>query len=255
MAEPKLPQQNKNRFSLSLDYKIITIVLLAVIGLMLVLWKLWEEVPGANDRTVQVTGQAKITAQPDEFVFYPAYEFSAADKDAALTEMGRKSDEVVSRLKSIGVADNKIKTNSDGYDRKYFAPDQTGGNIYTLRLTVTVGDRDLAQKVQDYLVTTQPIGAVSPQATFSESKRKELEAKARDKATLDARAKAEQSAKNLGYRIGKVKAVSDGDGFSHIMPLDSRGVEMDASAPTAKLDLQPGENELSYSVTVTYYIK
>lgn len=256
MADSNPPEQNRNRLNLSLDFKIITLVLLAVIALMLMLWKPWEETPGANDRTVQVTGQAKITAEPDEFAFYPNYEFTGADKDAALAQMGKKSDEIVFQLKKLGVPDSKIKINSDGYDRKYFGPDQPeGGNTYTLRMTVTVSDRELAQKVQDYLVGTQPSGTVSPQATFSESKQKELEKKARDEATNDARAKAEQSAKNLGYRIGKVKAVADGGGFGPIMPFDTRSTQQDASVSATKLNLQPGENELSYSVTVTYYIK
>ncbi len=54
------------------------------------------------------------------------------------------------------------------------------------------------------MVTTAPTGQVSPRPNFSDAKRKELESKARDEATKDARAKADQSARNLGFKVGKI---------------------------------------------------
>lgn len=247
--------ENKKNLNISLDFRLISLILLAVIAAMLLLWKPWQEQPGANDRTVQVTGDAKISAEPDEFVFYPTYSFKNSDQSAALAELNKKSDEIVSELNKLGVADNKIKTNSDGYERGLYMPDKTDGSTtYTLTLTVTVDDKELAQKVQNYIVSTNPMGAVSPQASFSEKKRKELENQARDTASKDARRKAEQSAKNLGYDLGRVKSVSDGSGFGPIQPLMSRGAAADSSA-ASELSLQPGENDLNYSVTVTYYIK
>jgi uncharacterized protein YggE len=120
-------------------------------------------------------------------------------------------------------------------------------------LTITVNDKALTQKVQDYLVTTSPTGSVSPQTTFSEAKRKELESKARDEATKDARSKAEQSAKNLGFKIGKVKSVEDGSGFGGIVLRE--GLTMASDSKATSLSVQPGENDLHYTVTVTYYLR
>lgn len=104
------------------------------------------------------------------------------------------------------------------------------------------------------MLTTRPTGSVSPQPTFSEKKQRELETEARDKATADARAKAEQSAKNLGFRLGKVKAVADGTNY-WATTLESQGTATDLPTSSNGLDLYPGENELPYSVTVTYYIR
>lgn len=241
------------RLNLSIDYRIITIVLLAVIAGMLALWRPWTSAQ-TSDRTIQVTGQTTLKAEPDEYIFYPAYEFKNKDRNAALAELSKKSDEVVAKLKSLGVSDSKIKVNSDGYE-PYYLEKTPGTTTYTLRLTVVVDNRELAQKVQDYLVTTTPTGTVSPQADFSDARRKELENQARDEATKDARAKADQTAKNLGFKLGKVKAVSDGSGFGDVIPYDGRlEAAIDSSAST-KLAVQPGENELSYSITVTYFVK
>lgn len=250
----------RNRITLSLDPRLIIALLLLVIIGMLAAWRPWSTTTptGADARTVKVTGEATIKAEPDEFVFYPTYTLKAADRDKALQAMTAKSDDVIAGLKKLGITDKQIKTNADSYDRDYYkpmGPDSTEPS-YTVQLTITAGSRDLAQKVQDYLSGTQPTGTISPSANFSTAKRKELESKARDEATKDARAKADQSARNLGFEVGKVKTVSDGSGFGDPMPLMGRGsATMDAAMPEKRLAVQPGENELSYSVTVEYFVK
>lgn len=247
---PEISTQPKTTMKFSLDLRWVILLLVAVIAAMLFIWKPWSS-GGTSDRTIEVTGDATIKATPDEFVFYPSYQFKNANKEAALAELTAKSEAITGELKKLGVEEKDIKTNSSGYD--YAMPEDSDGVTYALQLTVTVGDEELAQKVQDYLVTTAPVGSVSPYPAFSEAKQKELESQARDQATKDARQKAEQSGKNLGFKVGKVKSVSDGTGFS--MPFYGRG-EVTTSDNSAKsLQLYPGENELPYSVTVVYYIR
>jgi uncharacterized protein YggE len=252
------PAPNK-RLSISFSPWLIVVLLILAIGAMLLFWKPWEAQIKADTRTTEVTGTATLKAEPDEYTFYPTYEFKDADKDAALMELTKKSEAIVAELKRLGVSDNQIKTNSSGYSQGLYFPvvSTDGSTTYSLSLTVTIGDKELAQKVQDYLVTTSPTGAVSPQATFSTAKQKELESQARDQATKDARSKAEQSAKNLGFKLAQVKSVTDGAGFGGPIPLYSRGAAEDSIAAGApsQLDIQPGENDLSYSVTVVYFIK
>lgn len=252
-------QTKSNKFNLSVDLRIIIIVLLLVIGGMLAAWRPWQARTTQDDnRTVSVTGEAKLQADPDEFAFYPSYQFKNKDKDAGLAELTKKSDEVIKKLKELGVADSKIKQSSNGYNySNYYFDQSTGQNNYTLSLTITLDNKDQAQKIQDYLVSTAPMGMISPQASFSDKKRKELEAQARDEATKDARSKADQSAKNLGFKIGAVKSVNDGAGFNGgPVPLSAQASAAIAE-DTAKssLAVQPGQNDLSYSVTVVYYLK
>lgn len=247
----------KRKLNLTLDLRIVTIALILVIVGMLLAWQPWSPSSSANDQVIKVTGETKLSATPDEYVFYPAYEFSNADKDTSLAQLTKKSDEVVADLKKFGVADNKIKTNSNGYDSyptmRESKPESE--STYNLQLTVTVSDKELAQKVQDYLLTTTPTGAVTPQATFSEAKRKQLETQARDEATKDARSKADQMAKNLGFSVGNVKSVSDSQGFGVFPYAVTDRNTSSSSEGKSQLGLQPGENDLNYSVTVTYYIR
>ena len=253
----KAPQPPiKKRPSLALDLRLLAIVLMVIITAMLFMWKPWQPQIKASDRTISVTGKATLSATPDEYVFNPSYDFTNVDKQTSLDQLSAKSSDITTQLKNLGLAASSIQTNSSGYSNGLYLPVEQGNeNTYTLTLTITVENQALAQKVQDYLVTTTPAGAVSPQANFSDAKQKSLESQARDEATKDARAKADQSAKNLGFRVAAVKSVTDGSGFGGPVPLLESGTASSAGqAVPQSLSVQPGENKLSYSVTVIYYI-
>jgi uncharacterized protein YggE len=251
-------QAPKKKLNIALDYRIIIIVLLIVIGAMLWLWKPWQSEP-QTDRTISVTGQTTIKAEPDEFVFSPTYQFKNADKKAALQELSKKSDEITAKLKEIGVSDNHIKSNTGGYQDYYYYTNTNNTYTYNLSFTITADSKEQAQKVQDYLVTTESEGTISPNANFSDSKKKQLEDQARDQATKDARAKADQSAQNLGFKIVSVKSVNDGNNnLDNIYPRLFNGVSdlsQGTNSAESKLQVQPGENDLNYSVRVVYYIR
>ncbi len=248
-----------NKLNLSLDLRLVVLLLLAIIAAMLFAWKPWTaKAVVKNDQVITVTGDSKITAAPDEFIFYPTYDFKNSNKDVALAELTKQSAAIVTKLKELGVSDSKIKTDADGNNYNYRFDQESGQSNYTLRLTVKADNKELAEKVQDYLVTTAPTGAVSPQANFSDKKRKQLESKARDEATKDARSKAEQSARNLSFEIGKLKSIRDISGFGGITPLygfRDGGVAVAEDTANTKLTVQPGENDLTYAVEVVYYLQ
>lgn len=233
----------------------LSIVLgLGLLGILLA-WHPWNAGPKATDRTISVSGETTIKAEPDEYVFYPSYEFTNSDKAAGLKELTVKSDEVVAGLKKTGVADKDIKTNASGYRDYYYYNEETKTHTYTLQVTATTYTKDAAQKAQDYLLTTNPSGAVTPQATFSKEKQKKLEAQGRDEATKDARTKADQQAKNLGFKVGAVKSVSDSSSGGGVMPMYLKGDVKAVPSSTSSLAIQPGQNDLNYSVQVVYYIR
>lgn len=266
---PYKPSSSR-KLTFALDSRFVIGLLLIVIAVMTALWQPWRGTKhAANDRTIQVTGQATVKAEPDEYQFSPYFEFNNASKDAANKSANDKSTEVVAGLKKLHIEDKNIKTSISSYSGNY-KPDGTYNKdnyTYTLTVSITVSTKEQAQQVQDYLNTTSPQGVITPYASFSESKRKQVESTARDEATKDARSKAEQSAKNLGFKIGDVKDVEDGQGFDGIAygsntaiapmtsaaALDSAGGS--AGAATSVGAIMPGQNDLSYSVTVTYYLR
>ncbi|QQS17931.1 SIMPL domain-containing protein [Candidatus Saccharibacteria bacterium] len=230
----------------------LAVGLLAVV----VLWRPWDSQPSAGDRTVSVSGSATLKAEPDEYVFYPSYEFKNADKATGLKELTAKSDEVVAGLKKAGVADKDIKTNASGYRDYYYFDQEAKTHTYSLQITATTHTRETAQKAQDYLLTTDPSGAVTPQSTFSTAKQKQLETQGRDQATKEARAKADQQAKNLGFKLGKVKSVEDSsNAYGGPIPMLTMDSAKSSGVSESSLPVQPGQNDLTYTVQVTYYIR
>jgi uncharacterized protein YggE len=245
-----------NKLNLSLDLRLICALLLVIIGVMLALWRPWVDQPASSARTITVTGESTIKAKPDEYVFSPQYEFKNADKAAALADLTAKQTDITTELKKLGVKDDQIKADSNGYNYGYYYDETARTNNYNLMLTITLSDKDLVQKVQDYLVTTQPTGSVSPQANFSDKLLSTLENGARIAALQVAKGKAEQSAKNLDFKLGKVKSVDDSGSKGNIMPMLMQGSNLSSTAEAKdSLAVQPGQNELNYSVTVVYYVK
>jgi len=236
---------------------ILVFLLVIAIGAIIIIWKPWQPNIKASDRTISVTGDATITATPDQYTFSPSYSVTNGDKQAALNATAAKSTQIVTGLKGLGVANSDIKTDTSGYGSANYLPVQTkNGFTYTLGLTVTINDAKLAQKVQDYLVSTGPTGDVSPEVDFSDAMQRSLQDKARTQAEKDARSKANQSAGNLGFKVDAVKSVADGNFDNGLRgPIFNGAISDSANGAAApQLTVQPGQNQLDYSVTVIYYI-
>ena len=230
---------------------LVAVLMVIIVG-MLLMWRPW--VIKNDSRTVAVSGTTTTKAVPDQYTFSPSWEFKDADKSIALKNATEKSDEIVGGLKKLNIADSNIKTNVGGWDGWYYFNEEQKQYTYTLNITVDVSDLKLAQKVQDYLVSVAPTGQVTPNVGFSEAKRKSLESDARSAATKDARAKADQMAQNLGFKVGAVKSITD-DSNNGAYPMAARAEPMSGGDAAKTLSVQPGENELTYTVQVVYYIR
>lgn len=250
-----MEQNNRTnkKINISLNLHWVITALLVIIAVMLLIWQPWAE-KNLDGQTITVTGETTLKAVPDKFTFYPTYQFENSNKADALAALAKKSEEIVAKLKELGVSENQIITSSGGYESSPVTRDSANETTYTLQLTVIVDNQELAQKVQDYLVTTTPTGSVSPQPSFSEDKQKELEAQARELATVDARSKAEATAKSVGFELGKVKSVSDGSSFWVTTSETRDSMATSLGTKPSSLSLHPGENELPYSVNIVYYI-
>ena len=245
--------------TLSIDLRLICLLLVVALLACLALWRPWTSAASSYNRTIEVSGEATLKAAPDEYTFNPNYQFDTETKAAALADLTKKSNEVIAGLKQLGIKDSMIKTDSNGNENPSFPEFGSSKVSYNLQLTITVDDESLVQKVQDYLVTTSPTGSVSPNATFSEKTRKSLERKGRTAATADARKKADQSAQELDFEVQKVKSISDtGHNTPGIYPVTKQDIAEDAATTQISqpsIGVQSGQNELTYVVTVVYYIK
>lgn len=226
------------------------VLLVSILGILL--WS--NPLKSSDTRKITVTGESVIKAEPDEFVFNPYFELKGADKDALKAELTEQTSEVVAALKELGVEDKDMKLDASSYDRWYWPEGEDGVLNATLRINVS--DKELVQKIQNYLLTTEAIGQLTPQATFSEAKKKELDNQAVEQAIDDAKAKAELQAKKFEAKVGKVLEVSQQQNSIFPISYGSADLSVSGQAEDAlSLPVLSGENEYRQTVTVIYELK
>jgi uncharacterized protein YggE len=252
-------ENDKKQLTISFSYKSLSLLMVvlyvATIGVMLFLWQPWNTLSD-DARRITVTGEATVEAEPDEFVFYPTYNIVADSKDAVIQEAADKANTVVDGLKDLGVADEDIKVDGSSYDWYWYREDDK--DRASVSITATVNDKDLAQEVQNYLLSTEPEGQLTPYPSFSTAKQEELETQARSEAVSDAKLNAQASANELEVKLGDVISVSEGTGFGDypIAYAETRVGGLDVAEDSASsIPIQPGQNEFYYSVTVVYELK
>ncbi len=165
--------------------------------------------------------------------------------------MTTKANDVTAKLKELGVKEDDIALQSNAYNQSWLNTGES--QVVSFSLTIEVADKALAQKVQDYLLTTSPQGAISPYSIFSGTKQKDLEKQAREKAISDARSKAEEIAKETGVKVGKVIEVSDGYSGGGVVALEDKASS--ATSAALSLPILSGKQEVGVSVTVSFAIK
>jgi uncharacterized protein YggE len=231
-------------------------LLVAIFGLLL--WSTpWDNNSSSSTkRTIKVSGESTIKATPDEFTFNPYFQETGADQEAIKTSLTEKANSAVEKLKELGVDEKDITLDASSYDRWYYRENEKG--TLNIRLEIIVADNDIVQKVQDYLLTLDVEGQISPQATFSTAKQKELDAQAVEEASNDAISKAETQAKLFNAKLGDAITIQQGSdsifyGYGVIDSI-SLATEEDVSVPSS-LPVLPGQNEYTQTMTVTYELK
>ncbi len=245
-----MPVAKPKANGLTVSWRLLAIVLLIIIAVMLAIWRPWQAGTSAG-RTITVTGEATVSAEPDELVFYPSFTI------ATTQDLAARANELTAGLKALGVEDKAIRTNASAYEKYYDLtrlPGSAPEEEITLQFTITLNDKELAQKVQDYLVSQKASGQITPQGSFSDEKRKQLQDEATEKAAADARTRAEKMAANLGAGIGKVVKVSESQGYG-IYPMENGIRDMVASSADASMPINQGENDFTYQLQAEYELK
>jgi len=233
-----------------------TVLLVAIF--VLVAWtQPWQKSSGsANSRTLNANGSATVKAEPDSFDFYPYFESTGDDQQALRDSQTEEMNRIIDGLKQIGVDDKEMQLDSNAYDNWYVRED--GTTVATVNLRISVEDENLAEKVQNYLTTTDAKGQVTPQSNFSEEKRRSLQDDALKDAITDARERAEAKADLLSVRLGDVVSVDESYGGGFFALDDSVTLEArsePASVEQQSLPFLPGTNEVTVTVSVVYEIK
>jgi len=211
----------------------------------------------APTRSITVVGQGKASGTPDVAHISIGVETSGASAQEAVNANRAQMTTLLQKIKAAGIAAKDIQTSNFSIYADQGKVDGmpstgVGAGVITYRVTnqVNLTVRDIT-KLGDVLDQAVSAGANSVYGvSFEVDDPSKLEATAREKAVVDAKARAETLAKLNGVSVGEVLTVSEVLGG--VGPLYAR---VDVAAMGGGTPIQPGEFEVNVSVQVTYSIK
>lgn len=216
-----------------------------------------------------VTGEGKSSITPDKATVTLGVTATDTTADEAKNKMNENINKVTTAIKALGIEDKDIQTQNlnvyPNYETTKVTPlvapnaptpvkdPNSQATSYTgnTNIVVTVNQIDLANKIVDAGTKNgaNQVGGVS----FDNQDTTAAENDARQKAIADAKAKAETAAKAAGFTLGKIINYSENPGGRGPIPYALNAA--DAAGKSAPTELNPGENEITMTVTLSYEVK
>ncbi len=211
----------------------------------------------AAANTITVSGHGEFDAAPNMATFTFSVVSDKSTAAAAQADATQKQNAVSAYLTQQGIADKDIQTSGYNVNPQY---DYTDGKQtlrgYEARQSTTVKVRDLT-KAGDLLVGVGQQGATEVSGlnfTFDDPNAPQTQA--RQKAIADAKAKADELAKELGVSVVRVTAFNESQGSNIVRPMAAyASMGMGAADKAQAPEINPGQNTVIDDVTITYEIR
>ncbi len=207
-----------------------------------------------NMRQVTVVGEGTARGTPDTANVEIGVETLAPTTNEALEQNNTQVNQIINRLKDMGVAEEDIQTSNFNINPRY---DNDGREItgYNVNNTVSVTIRNLEQ-TGSLLDEVVELGANRIYGiTFSVDDPQALLDQARAEALANARAKADQLAQGSNASLGDVLVITENVGQAPPpMPLGRGGAMEDAQA-ASQVPTQAGQQTFRANVQVTFALQ
>ena len=194
--------------------------------------------PGET-RGLTVVGTGEVPAVPDVAEWSFGVEARASTARRALAASAATIRRVVAGLRAAGVARNDIQTQDASLYPRLNRRNQVTGYVAPSRVRAVVRDLRRAGAVIEGAVRAGATDVFGP--SLSASNREQLLREALEEALDEAKAKAERLAAKLGVALGRPAAVVERGGAVY-------------EAAGAALSVEPGEQEIVGTLTVTFAI-
>jgi uncharacterized protein YggE len=206
-------------------------------------------------RTLSVIGEGKVAVAPDIAVLTMGIIIQNPSVSAAWDEDNAKAQAVIAALEAGGVKAEDIRSDfSLTQQQRYDSNSVPVGDItYIVNHTLTVTARDLT-KVGALLGAAQAAGVNSVSGvTFSLEDPTNAVGQARALAVANAKERAEELAKGLGVKVGKVLTVNE-YGASVPMPMDKSAL-LGMGGGGSSVPIQAGTWQVSMTINVVFEIE
>jgi uncharacterized protein YggE len=251
-------KQHRIVFSIFTILVILVLVIMITLGLLMFLGKGKTGYNRQNPNVISFSGEGKIFAKPD----IAMVTLSVVTESKTVADVQKKNTEkmnkVIDFLKGFGIEDKDIKTTNYNlyprYDYSQYSSKMPQIIGYEITQSLEVKMRNL-DKVGDILEGSVNAGANQIYSLyFKVDKDEEFKAQAKELAIKDAKKKAEETAKQLGVRLGKLSGYSEGGGYyPPIYSNYDKAIGVGGGGESAP-NIQTGENEILVNVTLTYEI-
>ncbi len=227
------------------------------------IWRI-NEGPFPQPRQIMVDGQGKSTVIPNIAQTSFSVVSEGLTPSQVQTDGNKKMNDVVNYLKTNGVEEKDIQTTGYYLNPKYYYPNNSSGYVssgtiigYTLTQTISVKIRDMAKagELVSGVVSLGVNQTTGISFTVDDDKLKELKNEARVKAFSEARQKAESMARAAGVKLGDVVSFSENNYVPYMDTSSAYGRGGGGGAAAPAVQIEPGTQEISVSVNITYELK
>lgn len=207
---------------------------------------------------ISVVGEGIVLAQPNTARITLGTDVFQTTLAAAQADASTRMDAVVQKLKADGIQDSDIRTISFSVNPQYDTRDPNAAatlrgfqvqNLVEVRTTNVAG---LGQLIDDVVSAgaTRVVGI-----TFEAADMQSLKDQARDQAMQNARAKADQLARDAGVSVGRPVLIEESDATG-VTPARAQPAPVAAtSAAAPPPPIQPGQLQVSTNVRVMWSIQ
>ena len=204
---------------------------------------------------LEVVATGEVTRVPDLAVIQTGVVTRSATATGALEENARRMERVRAALRRAGVEARDIQTSSVNLSPEYrYAENQPPQLVgYQASNTLSVNFRDIRNsgRILDALVAEGANQISGPSLTIDKPEAALDEARAR--AVAAGRARAELYARTLGMQVVRLLSLSEAGSFGAPPPMPM--AVMQAGARDASSRIDPGEQRLQVSVTMSFELR
>lgn len=187
-----------------------------VLTVMLLPWRAvnWGAIEMAPARVITVVGEAKSQERSQIATFTASVNIIKDNKDEAITEVNKRMGAIVEAVKTFGIAEADLKTQSLSFNQNEESYYEDGRQKYRPgqwrvgnSVEIVLRDVDKAGKLSELLSQSGATNLWGPNFSFDETG--DVQNELIDSVIDDARKKAEIIAKSAGKKLGGVVSVSD----------------------------------------------
>jgi uncharacterized protein YggE len=188
---------------------------------------------------ILTSGNATVSKKPDLAVVSAGIDSQQGTAAAAQSDLATKANRLISRIKSLGVADKDLNTTGYWIGPVYAPGGQAiAGYRATEVLQIKWHNVDTVGKTLDAIV--QDGGATQINISFGLEDPKAAQAEARSLAIADAKSKAQAMAGAAGVKVGQVLLVSDlstNTAYPASLKFAGAAASTDTQVPVGELDV------------------